>query len=165
MSTPVQTQILDEIGNRLALITTANGYLARTPKKIERSRMTPFKAGDLPFINYYSTGDTLVGKEYGTFEKRVMSVVIECYDQTRDQVFDDLAQKLGANILVAINRAVSAPAVSDNPSVRLGDLVTQVEAVSITPAISEGQKPYVGIVIVLDITYKVDKLNMFTLVY
>jgi len=161
---PVQTQILDEIGARLALITVANGYLTRTPKKIVRSMLTPLKNSDLPFINYYSTADNLSNKEYGTIEKRILTVAIESYDATRDQVFDDLAQKLGANILVALNRSTGSPAVADNPSVNLGGLVGQVEVTSITPAIGEGQTPYAGIVLFLDVTYKVDKLDPFTLI-
>jgi len=162
MAMPVQTQILDEIGTRLSLITTANGYL-RAVAKLERARLTPFKNGDLPAINYYSTADSFVDKGH-TFDKRSLSVAIESYDLTRDAIFDDVAQQLAADVTISINRSSASPAVTDDPSISLGGIVEQVTVTSITPAIGDGQKPYCGAVIFLEIVYKVKKLDPFTLI-
>ena len=163
MSIPVQTQILDIIGARMALISVSNGYFS-TLGKIERARLKPFKNGDMPAINYYYTGDILVKTIHNGVTERGMSVIIEYYDTTRDEVFTDLADKLSTDIQIALERDVLAPLVSDPVSSSLGGKVARVEVESITPAMGAGQAPYCGTVVILNVFYKVAKHDPLTLI-
>ena len=163
MSVPVQIQILDRIGERLKSISSNNGYFS-TVEKIERARTTPFKNGDIPFLNYYPVNDE-ENKPLNTAEvERILTVVVEYYDLTRDRIFTDVAAELAMDVRIALERDVSAPLVTDNPSTRLGKLVSGVKFDTSFPAIGEGQKPYAGSILTIDITYKVSRHDLFTLI-
>lgn len=163
MSVPAQTQILDILGARFGNITLANGYF-NTVEKIDRARLKPFKNTDMPAINYYMTSDSIIEAQNLGFTDRNMTVVIEFYTVTRDQNFLTLANKMAADIQIAIERTAANPAVSDSVSNRLGKKVVKVELDTITPAIGEGQAPYCGVVISLSINYRINKNDPFTLI-
>jgi len=163
MSTPIQTQILDLIGARLALITTANNYFTDVVK-VERARLQPFKNRDMPAINYYYTGDSLTSTLSNGISERSVAIVIEYYESTRDEIFVDLADKLTSDVLISLERTIAAPLVADPVSSRLGGVVMRMEVESVTPAIGEGQSPYCGTVIQLNIFYRVARQSPFTLI-
>jgi len=161
--TPLVTQILDIIGNRLALINTTNEYFIDV-ERIERARLEPFRNQDMPAINYYSTGDGLVKPIHAGVSERSVSIVIEIYELTRDEIFSDLSDKLSTDVMIALERATTAPLVSDVVSTRLGDKIMSLLFSSITPAISGGQEPYCGAILVVDVVYRVDKNDPFVLI-
>jgi len=163
MVNPIQTQVLDLIEERLALISVANGYYS-TLERIERARLQPFKNRDMPAITYYSIGDTLDKNITNGVSVRVMNVVVEYYDLTRDEIFIDLANKLSSDIMIALERTVANPTVADAVSSRLGGKVGGLEVLTITPAAGSGQAPYCGSVVVLEITYRVARQDPFTLI-
>lgn len=160
---PVETQIMDIIGARLANITTGNEYFS-TVQKIERARTAPFKNADLPALTYYYSTDILVKPLNTSVEERSISVIIEYYDITRDSIFLDIASQLAADIKIAIERDLLAPKVSDQVSNRLGKKVMKLEYDSITPVIGEGQSPYCGVIMVLSVSYRIDRHDPFTLI-
>jgi len=160
--TPIATQILDLVGSRLANIKIENGYF-NTLIKLERARLQPFKNQDMPSINYYSTGDSLVKPLNTSVSERTVEVMVEFYTTTRDRVFTDLANELSTDVMIAIERDPVSPNVSDTLSPRLGFKVMRVEVPSITPVIGEGQKPYAGCVLNISITYRVDKNDPFVM--
>jgi len=163
MSIPVQTQILDKIEERLNNITITNEYF-HDLLKLKRASLEPFQNDEMPAINFYSTGDVLEKKMNSGIRQRVMSIIIEFYTKTRDEVFVDVSNKLSADILIALERDVSAPAVSDAVSHSLGGIVSQLEEAEVTPAIGSGQTPYCGVIVVLNVTYRVNRHDPFTLI-
>lgn len=163
MGTPVQTQILDLIGDRLGNIKVSNEYTS-TIETIQRARLSPFKGRDMPAINYYYSGDTLTKQLVNGVTERSMAVIVEYYDQTRDEIFTDLANKLSTDVIIALERDMLAPLVSDVVSSSLGGAVMKIDIESITPAIGEGQSPYCGAVLVLNIFYRVARQDPFTLI-
>lgn len=157
----IRKQILDSIGSRLKNIKKTNGYNETIlGTSIRRASLTPFKNGDLPAINYWPSKDTLENKLHGK-ESRVLSVTVEAYAVTRDLPFVDVALNLEDDIIVALFRDVSAPLVSDNQSHSLGGLVKSLTVLSATPIIGEGQSPWCGNILELEITYsiKLGQLN------
>lgn len=152
MSTPAQTQILDAIAARLALIATANGY-ATTAGKIERARLGPFRSGDLPAINYWPGEDVRSAAGAG-WEERQVTVFLEYYERTRDRPFSDVAAELAGDVWVALWRSAAAPAVSDSPTQALGGLVSAMVLERVTPALGEGQAPYCAALLEVVITYR-----------
>ena len=152
MPDTAQKQILDKIEERLGNISEANGYSA-TPTKIERARLKPLKDYDLPAINYYAINDDRTGAGAG-YEERSLGIIIEYYEATRDRNFVDVAYSLAADVWSALWRDVSAPAISDDPSHALGNLVTTLLLESITPQIGEGQAPFCGAVLQVSVLYK-----------
>lgn len=163
MSTPVQTQILDLIEDRLGNISITNEYFTDVIE-IERSRLEPFRNGDMPAINYYSTDDVFIKNINNGISERINSCIIEFYSTTRDRIFTDLANELSTDVAIALERETANPLVSDIPSPRLGGEILKMEVESITPAIGSGQTPYCGAIIVLNITYKVNRDNPFVLI-
>ncbi len=163
MPIPVPTQILDLVEPRLKNMTVLNEYSVDLGK-IERARLEPFKNGDFPALNYYVTGDILVKNINTAIEERTISLVIEYYDLTRDKIFLDLSNELAADVKIALERDASAPKVSDLVSHLLGKKVMKLEFDTITPAIGQGQNPYCGVVMVISITYRVDRHDPFTLI-
>lgn len=149
-----QLIILDEIGTRLKNITLANGYRMDL-LKISRSRLKPFKNGDLPAVNYWPSRDQLDSKT-GSSETRLLPVTMEVYSTTRDEPFVDVAIRLGNDIAVALTRATSAPKVTDQLSRSLGGLVNSLVIDSITPFIGEGQSPWCGAIVEINIKFKTD---------
>jgi hypothetical protein len=163
MPTPAPTQILDEIGDRLGNISSANGYFYDLIK-LDRGRLEPFRNQDMPGINYYTVGDVLSKKMHQGVRERIMSVVIEFYTTTRDRVFLDIANELNSDITIALERKPSLPKVSDMVSASLGGLVVELEMLENTPAIGKGQNPYCGSIYALNITYRVNRYDPFKLI-
>lgn len=150
-----QLTILDEIKARLGNLSIANGYrFDIEPTSIERARLEPFKNGDLPAINYWPTVDSFQAKA-GGMETRGFDVTVEIFDTTRDEPFTDLAVKRGNDVVTALFRATTAPATTDPISYGLGGLVTQLDINSLTPMISEGQKPWFGALLSISIKYNI----------
>ena len=164
MSTPVQLTILDEIAARLASITTANGY-SMTARKIERARLTPFTAGDMPVINYWPAQDSIIERQYGK-ETHDLAITIELHDKTRDEPFTDVAFTRAADIVTALTRKTTAPKVSDTPDFALDGLIDVLLFNNTLPVIGEGQAPFCGVVVEVIARYKTanaDRFNIFTL--
>jgi len=156
---PVITQIMDAVGARLANISEVNGYNT-TQKKIERATLSPFKSGDIPALNYWYDADTRTNAG-GGFEERSVDVLIEYHAKNRDRPFTDVAAELAADVWVALWRDVSAPAVTDPVSSKLGDLVSGMLLQEAQPQIGEGQTPYCGVLMRVSITYKRRPENPF----
>lgn len=157
MSDYAVLQILDELEARLRTMTVGNEYLYSF-SKIERARLTPFKSGDLPAVNYWPAFDELVERKY-RYEKRSIDLRVEAYTVTRDEPFTDVSFKLGNSVWTVLNRATTAPKVSDDWSPNLGGLLTNFDVKLITPAIGEGESPWCGSLLSLAAVYKVDSYN------
>ena len=154
-----QITILDEIKARLNNISIANGYrFDIEPNAIHRARLEPFKNGDLPVINYWHTSDSQESK-LGGRETRLIELTLEIFDTTRDEPFTDLAVKRGNDVVTALFRSTTAPAVADPISYGLGGLVEQIDINSLTPMISEGQKPWFGALLSISIKYNITTGN------
>jgi len=150
-----QLLILDEIGLRLEGLRILNGYRFDVEKtSIHRAKLTPFKFGDLPAINYWPTPDTLAGKQNG-MENRELNITIEGYSVTRDVPFTDLAIKLGNDIITTLFRSTALPKVTDPLSPALGGLIEQLSIDSITPMIVEGQQSWVGVLVEITASYNI----------
>jgi hypothetical protein len=155
---------MDVVEARLANITTANGYFSdmATP---ERARLTPFNEADLPAINLWHGDDVYnPGASGGGFSERELTVVLEARDKTRDRPFVDVAAELASDMLIAINRDTASPQVSDQPSTRLGGLVSGIQLRTYTPELGEGQKPWCGATLVFAVNYRVQNTDPLTIV-
>lgn len=161
MPTPIQTQILDVVELRLANVTTANGY-STTVKKISRARLTPFVSGDLPAINFWGGIDIKLSGG-GGFDERQLKLLVEYHAKTRDRTFSEVSAELAADVWLSLWRDPSAPAVSDTTSPKLGDLVSSISLNTITPEIGEGQAPWCGALLEIDILYIQSPHDPFTL--
>lgn len=162
MPTPIQIQILDEAESRLSNISEVNEY-STTQIKIERARLTPFNSDDIPALNIWLGPDLKTG-DGGGFTTRSLELVVEYHSKTRDRPFIDVAMELAADVIIALDRAIGAPTVSDQPSTRLGGLVAGIDVTSIIPAIGEGQAPWCGVMVTFKIEYGVRPSDPFVLV-
>jgi hypothetical protein len=162
MSIPIRTQILNEIGARLALMDIAAGYFT-TVNKIDRARLEPFNGYDLPALNYWADIDTRI-ESGGGYEEREFRVLIEYHDKTRDRPFCDVSDELAADVEIALYRSPAAGTVADNPSHALGGLVTGLFVDATQPEIGAGQTPFLGVILNLSITYKRRPDEPFTIV-
>jgi len=160
MTTPAVTAILDLIATRLALITTTNEY-NYTITNIERARLEPFKSEDLPAINYWSTGLENVRNDYGD-DQRSIPLYIEAHTKTHDEVFVDVASKLAADIVTALNRTAAAPKVSDAINTDLNGVVSDIVFNGYDHEIGKGQAPWCGVLMSFTIKYNTDIFNMAT---
>jgi hypothetical protein len=158
MGTPAVTLILNEVGARLAKITTANGYNT-TLNKIERARLIPFVGYDLPTINYWVTGVANVRDSYN-YDERTIRLFVEMHDLTHDEPFIDVANRLAADVITVLNRATSAPRVSDPASYELGEIVRDLVLEGFDYEIGEGQKPFCGVLVRFLITYICTSFSM-----
>ena len=158
MTAPAVTSILDLIAARLALITTTNEY-NYTITNIERAKLTPFKSEDLPAINYWSTGLENTRKSY-TKDERSIPFYIEAHTKTHDEVFTDVASKLAADIITALNRKTTAPKVSDTINPDLDGKVSDILFNGYDHEIGGGQKPWCGVLISFTVKYKTSTFNM-----
>lgn len=158
MNIPATTQILNEIERRLAGISEANGYFTNDIT-IARASLKPFNLADLPAINYWNVADLLI-EAHGTKERRQLEILIEFYDRENDMPLVDKSALMASDLSIALNRNPDQP---DRISPKLGGLAFSVSMESITPAIGEGQAPYCGTVITLQVQYRVDWLYPFTL--
>ena len=162
MGTPAAIQILDAIGLRLALPTTARGYNT-TVAVVERARVIPFRDFDIPAVNYWADSEAVVDAGAGWSEHEV-SIMIDARTHTRDRPFVDVAFELGTDLWIALWRAPAAPAVSDQPSMRLGGIVNSLAMASMVPAIGEGQSPFCGVLLSIIVKYRVRPTAPYTLI-
>ena len=160
MATPAVNTILTEIGARLSLITTANGY-NYTFKKIEEARLEPFVGYDLPAMNYWLTN---VSNERNTYndDDRSVELAIEAFSATRDEAFTRVVSKLAADVVTALTRKTSAPKVSDTPNYDLNETVSDFIFDGYDYEIGEGQKPWCGAMLRFTIKYQTDPFEMAT---
>ena len=161
--TPAETQILDVILLRLQNITTANGY-SLDIKKFERGRLEPFKDGDIPAINYWPTSHQIENTEYGD-DAHTLRIVVDVRAKIaskKDGNFPDMAGKMIADVVTALQRDPSTPAVSDDPDCELAETVTSMSMPSHGYQIGPGQSPWVGAVIEVEIEWKSPLGDMFT---
>lgn len=148
-----EEDLLEEIGERLSLLKRPSLGYKHQIKVIGRARADPFEPGDIPALNYYSTSDTFISKAYG-IETRAITVVIESHAMTRDKPFNDVARELKLDIVTAINRATTAPKVSDQPSLKLGGLADNVVFTESLYLIGEGQAPWCAARVEMEVSYK-----------
>lgn len=159
--TIAQKLILDAVENRLKIIKTVNGYSTNF-LRIKRATLKPFIDDDLPAINYWPQEDNQVVKGHGWVD-RSLSIVIECYDRTRDRIFTDLAFEMASDVAIAMVRSPSYPNVSANPDLTMGDLVKSSQLLNVTPQIGEGQSPWCGVVLNYTLGYRVSANNPSTI--
>lgn len=156
--TPAVTAILDEVEARMGNIATANGYNF-TQKQIQRASLTPWRGIDLPAINIWATGTINERNAYGGDEREI-ALFIEMHELTRDEPFIDIAEKLAADGVTAINRATGAPAVSDDPSYDLGNTVMDVILFGYDYIIGEGGEPFCGVLLKFGVKYLTESMDM-----
>ncbi len=119
--TPAVTAILDEVEARMGNITIANGYNF-TQQQIQRAMLTPWRGIDLPGINIWATGTISERKSYDTDEREI-ALFIEMHELTRDDPFIDVAEKLVADGVTALNRRTNAtPGISKSDTGPLEDM-------------------------------------------
>jgi hypothetical protein len=155
------TTILDEVSARLGNITTENEYnVTVKPSSIARGKLTPFKGHDLPAINFWPSGVSN-SRNYGK-DIRELSLFVEIHSKTRDDPFSTIAEKLAADVVVALNRSTSAPKVSDDESIDLGGTVSDLVFNGFDYEIGEGQTPWCGALVRFSVIYAADINNMST---
>jgi len=153
--TPTTTTILSEIEARMGNIHISNGYSVDV-KKVKLGQLEPFKGYDLPAINVWPS---TLNVEMTTYEdsKKTLPIFIEIHDSTRDEPFSTVAERLALNVLYAINRSTTAPAVDDDESNCLGGIVDDVVFNGFDYEIGNGQKPFCAALVRFDIVYFSDK--------
>ncbi len=104
--TTAVTAILDEVEDRMGNITTANGY-NYTLKRIDRAMLKPWRGIDLPAVNIWATNVSNEKDAYG-MDRREIQLFIELHTLTRDENFIDVAEKLAADGVTALNRRANA---------------------------------------------------------
>lgn len=159
MAVAVNT-ILTEIGARLGNITTANGY-NYTFKKIEEARLEPFVGYDLPAANYWLTNVSNERTVYND-DNRNVELVIEAFSMTRDEAFTRVVSKLAADVVTALTRSTSAPAVTDTANYNLNETVSDFIFEGYDYEIGEGQKPWCAAMLRFSIKYQTDPFEMQT---
>jgi len=154
MSTPAKVTIYDEIEARANNIRMVKGYNT-TVQEIERGRLKPFSGGDWPKLSFWPLPSTTEPDEYG-HDLHTLQVIIGYFDAgwPGDEAFPDFAAKLEADVIHAMNRSTSAPAVSDAVSIDLGGLVESLTPRRIEPIVNEGSEPYCGVLIQVEIKYR-----------
>lgn len=164
MALPATTQILNLIGERLANISTTNGYSV-TPKKITRGKMTPWEPGDLPAINYWPSNLENPENDYRK-DIRYLQIIVEIHKEIgihdqRNTPFSDIVDLLAADVVIGLNRSTDNPQVSDNVSHNLNNAVTDFRFLGYDYLIGEGAAPWCGAMIKFEIRYKTDRTDMF----
>jgi len=159
MAKPAATAIIDDIMTRMQNISVANEY-ANDIKKIERAKLEPLNGYDLPAINVWpmsltNSRSTMVSDE------RNLSVMIEAHDYTHDEPFSTVAESLAADIITALNRATSAPKVSDVINKNLNGTVSNCEIDGYDYEIGRGQKPFCGALVRITVKYNANKNDMY----
>jgi len=158
-STPAEITIYNEIEARAGNIQYSNGYHTGV-RRIERSRLTPFKGGDWPSFSFWPTFAPTEGDIYDG-EEHTLSIVLGYFDETRDEPFADLTAKMKADVIVAMNRASTAPGVGDAESPDLGGLVSSFNIIDCEFIIGEGQKPWCGVLLEARVKYRSDHADPF----
>lgn len=159
MSKPAVSAILDEIEARLKNISIANGYFT-TALTVERARLSVFNGYDLPAITYWPTSVSLE-RQYGE-EERTLALYIEYHASTLDRPFPDVADELAADVVTALERATTAPKVSDAESIDLGGTVSDLVFEGYEYEIGKGQTPWCGALIQISIKYRAGRSDMFS---
>ena len=150
--------IMEIIEARLALITIGNGY-NYTIINIKRASLKPWKSEDLPAINYWSTGLNNSQNDYGG-DLREISLFIEAHTKTHDEDFMDVASKLASDIITALNRTPTVPTVAGAASYNLGEVVSDLVFEGYDHEIGEGQDPWCGVLVRINIKYTTEIFNM-----
>lgn len=159
---PAVTTILDKIEARMVNITTGNGYNVTVKAgNITRAKLTPFKGYDLPALTFWSTS-VLNEKNAYNSDVREIQLFIEIHDQTRDEPFTDVVERLAADGVTALNRAAAKPKVSDDPSYDLGNTVEDIIFNGYDYLIGEGQSPWCGVLLKFGIQYVTESFDMTT---
>ena len=158
MADPAPTQILDIIATRLANITTTNGYYTDV-KKIVRGSLEPFKGYDLPFIYYWMDSLSNERSVYDD-DNRSIDLSIGIHDLTRDRSFNDVANELAADVIIALNRSDANPKVSDDPNYDLNDAISDLVFNGYDTLISGNQDPWCGALIRFTLKYRCDPFEV-----
>ena len=157
--TPAETTILNEVDARLNSITEANGY-SMTLESVERGKLEPFQPGDIPAANYWPVSHQRADTEYG-LDRHTLRLMIDARDTERDTNFPDAAALMIADIVTALNRATGAPAVTDPEDNDFEETVGAVLMADSGYQIGEGQKPWVGALVEVEIIYQSEPGDMF----
>jgi len=158
---PAETTILDEVAARLANISEANGY-SRDFCTIRRQTQTPPKSGHIPDINYWTVGHEVAEDQSYSCDNHALTIFIAPRDKTRDEAFSDEAANMIADVATALNRATTAPKVSDAESFALGETVSDLIVRDSRYQVGQGQIPFNGALMEIEITYKSPRGDMFT---
>jgi len=159
---PARSQVLNEIVARLGNITATNGYFSAEPN-VEESTLT-FDTGDyLPLIQVAWGGHTATRNKYGMIET-FSSYNVQVQDVTQDggETPTRLADKLTADVVTALNRSTIDPLVSGAQSVNLGGPVTEFVLTEAIPAIGEGNRPRVFVLLEFQARWDADLGDEFT---
>ena len=148
---PAEIQVLDEIEARAGNISVSYGYFSSVAK-IERAKLTPFQGADWPQLSFWLLNESTNRPQYGGNENS-LTLVVAYMDETRDRPYVDLAAELRADVILALNRTTVAPAVSDDPSHDLGDMVKALNFVDSEYVIGEGESPWCGIIITFNVEF------------
>lgn len=160
MST-IQRQIFDLIGARLLNIKQSNGYF-NNADSIKREKISNFKSGDIPILFYWGENDSRVDSEFG-YEKRNLAVGAAFFIRTNDNSFTDTAYEAAADIKTALNRAITAPKVSDAASINLAGSINSLSIDDIIPVVGEGQAPFCGVLLTINVEYFANTFDSFTI--
>lgn len=153
-----QDQILDEVEARLGSnIKAANGYYT-TLAKITNATNKPFQGDDLPACNFWPGSDSVVQRGAG-FEVHELDLFVEYFDRTRDLPFSKVAFKLGADVRLALHRAVATPGKADPVEPTFNGLLQSLQLVSVVPQLGEGQAPWCGALCNFRAVYRVKSSN------
>lgn len=161
MADTAHKKIMDKIGDRLALITTANGYFF-TAGKVQQIRAVPFTPYDFPGIYYAQVSDEVTRNAYG-YELHTLTAVVDAYTASNET--DPIAEKaseIGGAVITALNRATTAPLVADALSKDLGDYVQELTVTAFTYRLGEGQAPYLSVSLTVRIIYRAPIGDAFT---
>ena len=144
MSIPATTQIMDKIEARLANITIANGYNFDL-KKITRSKSGDFQNGDLPEVDFFVQDVTITGQKYNKDLKESV-IFFRCFtNKTDKKALSDVSALLAADFVMALDRDISAPLVSDSRSRDLGGLVNRFYQTGEEYLIGDLSRPWAGV--------------------
>jgi len=124
--------------------------------------MKPFKSHDLVAVNFWAASVGSDNEKY-TRDRRTIQVFFEVYDKTKDDPFMDICDLLAADLVTGLNRTTSAPAVSDNESPELGELVDKFIFNGYDYQIGEGQSPWCGILARFTVDFLTTSNNMITI--
>lgn len=158
MTDPVNKQFFNEVELRCANITEANGYNFDV-NKIDRARLVPFKGYDIPAINIWSTNVANERPNYDS-DQRDLYLFIEVHHKTMDLPFVDVCDMLAQDLVIALNRAVSAPLVSDDEDPDLGGICDDLIFLGYDYQVGQDKEPFCAILAEFIVRYTVNQNNM-----
>ena len=162
MPSPVWTQMLDEVGSRLANISVTNGYFNNV-KRLQRARRNPFKTDDLPAMTYWKVSDRNDGELYAN-KQRELRVAIEFYSSSNDGDLDLITDQFFSDLFIALFRDPGSPLVTDQPLPMFSDKFFNVNIESLQPIASEVSKPKLGVFAIVSLSYQINNFDPFNLV-